>query len=85
MHRSYALSLGAIAMAMVLLRGALHRELAAEVAVESIMALVLFAVLGAIAGAIADYLVRDDLERQYRERVAWYCEQHEQRQAKKKK
>jgi hypothetical protein len=83
MHRSYALSLGAIAMALVLLRGAMNQELAVEVAVEAIMALGLFAGVGAIAGAIVDYLVRDDLERQYRRRVAWYCEQHEQRETKK--
>jgi membrane protein YqaA with SNARE-associated domain len=83
MHRSYALSLGAIAMALVLLRGAMHHELAAEVAVESIMALVLFAAVGAVAGAIVDYLVRDDVEKQYHRRVAWYCEQHEQREANK--
>lgn len=38
---------------------------------------------GAIAGAIVDYLVRDDVEKQYRRRVAWYCEQHKQREANK--
>jgi len=62
----------------------MYGELAAEVVVESMMALVVFAVLGGIAGAISDYLVREDLERQYRSRVAWYCEQHEQREAKNK-
>ena len=84
MHRSYALSLGSLAMALVAIRGAMRNELAAAVAVESIMALMIFAVVGAIAGAIVDYLVRDDLEKQYRRRVAWYCEQQEQRAAIKK-
>jgi len=84
MSRSYALSLGTIAMSLVLVRGALRREFVDEVAVESMIALVLFAVIGGLAGAIADYLVRDDLERQYRRRVAWYCEQHEQHEAKRK-
>jgi membrane protein YqaA with SNARE-associated domain len=83
MQRSYALSLGAIAMALVALRGAMRNELAAAVAVESIMALIVFAVVGAIAGAIVEYLIRDDLEKQYRRRVAWYCEQQEQRAASK--
>ena len=84
MHRSYALSLGSLAMAWVAIRGGMRNELAAAVAVESIMALMIFAVVGAVAGAIVDYLVRDDLEKQYRRRVAWYCEQQEQRAAIKK-
>jgi membrane protein YqaA with SNARE-associated domain len=84
MHRSFALSLGAIAMALVALRGAVRNELAAEVALEAILALVLFAIMGAFAGAIADYLIRDDLERQYRRKVAWYCEQQERHVAIKK-
>jgi hypothetical protein len=71
-------------MAVVALRGAVQRELAADVAVEAIMALGLFAILGGIAGAIADYLVRNDLETQYRRRVAWYCEQQERHEAIKK-
>jgi len=84
MHRSFALSLGAIAMALVSLRGAVRNELAAEVALEAIVALVLFAIVGAIAGAIAEYLIRDDVERKYRRKVAWYCEQQEQHTAAKK-
>jgi len=84
MHRSFALSLGAIAMALVSLRGAVRNELAAEVALEAILALGIFAIAGAVAGAIADYLIRDDLERQYRRKVAWYCEQQEQHAAAKK-
>ena len=55
MHRSYALSLGSVAMAMVAVRGAMRHELASEVAVEAIIALGAFAVLGGIAGAVADY------------------------------
>lgn len=71
-------------MAMVSIRGAMRGELASEVAVEAIIALGLFAILGGIAGAIADYLVRDDLETRYRQRVAWFCEQQERREAIKK-
>ena len=84
MHRSYALSLGSVAMAMVAVRGAMRHELASEVAVEAIIARGAFAVLGGIAGAVADYLVRNELEAQYRRRVAWYCEQQERREAIKK-
>ncbi len=71
-------------MSVVALRGAVQHELAADVAVEAIMALGLFAIFGGVAGAIADYLVRNDLESQYRRRVAWYCEQQEQHEASKK-
>ena len=71
-------------MALVAVRGAIRHELAENVAVEAVMALVLFAILGGIAGAIADYLVRNDLETQYRRRVAWYCEQQEQHETNKK-
>ena len=69
-------------MAMVAVRGAMRHELASEVAVEAIIALGAFAVLGGIAGAVADYLVRNELEAQYRRRVAWYCEQQERREGR---
>ena len=71
-------------MAVVALRGAIQHELASDVATEAIMALGLFAGFGGIAGAIADYLIRNDLETQYRRRVAWYCEQQERHEAIKK-
>ncbi len=84
MLRSYALSLGAIAMALVSIRGAMAGELAETVAIESVIALVVFAILGGIAGAVMDYLVRSNLEEQYRRRVAWYRQEREQRLAMKK-
>ncbi len=72
MLRSYAVSLGALAMGLVVLRGAIHGELAASVAMEAIVAMLVFACVGGVAGWIADYLVRDSLERMFRSRVDWY-------------
>ncbi|MDA8745615.1 hypothetical protein N9N28_13365 [Rubripirellula amarantea] len=61
-------------MAMVAIRGALHRELASEVAMEAMVAMFVFAMVGYVAGQIADYLVRDSLEQSFRARVHWYRE-----------
>ncbi|MGB7325554.1 MAG: hypothetical protein WBD31_11840 [Rubripirellula sp.] len=74
MSRSFAVSLGTLAMALVVLRGAIGGELAGRVACESIVALIIFAGVGYVAGWIADYLVRDALERNFRARVDWYRE-----------
>jgi hypothetical protein len=72
LSRSFAASLGALAMGLVVLRGAIHGELAANVAQEAIVALLLFACVGAVAGWICDYLVRQSLEGLFRKRVEWY-------------
>ncbi len=72
MSRTYAVSLGALAMGLVVLRGAICGELADEVALEAIFAMVVFAGVGAVAGWIADQLVRDSLESMFRSRVDWY-------------
>ena len=72
MIRSYALSLGALAMALVALRGAVRGELAGSVVTESIVALVVFVTVGLGAGWIADYLIRDSLEQMFRARIGWY-------------
>lgn len=72
MSRRYAVSLGALAMSLVVLRGAISGELAAAVAGEAIVAMVIFAAIGGVAGWIADYLVRDSLQILFRKRVDWY-------------
>ena len=72
MLRSFAVSLGALAMGLVVARGAIHGELAGSVAIEAIGAMLVFTCVGGIAGWIADYLVRDSLERMFRARVEWY-------------
>lgn len=80
MQRRYALALGSIAFALVLARGAVRGENISEVVCEAIIALVLFAAGGAVAGWVADYLLRQDIEARYRQRVAWYraaIEQHD--------
>lgn len=68
-------------MGLVILRGALHGELAVEVAQEAISTLIIFLGIGAITGAIADYLVRDTVESLYRQRVQWYRDEVADREA----
>jgi hypothetical protein len=70
--RSYAVSLGALAMGLVVFRGAIQGEPALGVAMEAIVAMFIFTCVGGIVGWIADYLVRDSLERTFRARVEWY-------------
>ncbi len=84
MHRRYALTLGAIAFAMVACRGAIGGEIVAVVIPEAIIALVMFAIMGGAAGAIADHLVRQDTEVRYRQRVAWYRSRLEKQSAERK-
>ena len=59
-------------MGLVVFRGAINGELAGTVSCEAIVALAVFACVGWLAGWIADYLVRDSLERMFRDRVDWY-------------
>ncbi|MCM2371493.1 hypothetical protein [Aporhodopirellula aestuarii] len=68
-------------MGIVILRGALHGQLAVEVAQEAIATLIIFLGIGAITGAIADYLVRDAVENLYRNRVQWYRDEVAKREA----
>ncbi len=74
MFRSFAASLGALAMGLVVLRGAILGEPAGNVALEAIAAMAVFAVIGGAAGWIADFLVRDAVEQAFRKRVDWYRE-----------
>lgn len=74
MIRTLAISIGSLAMGLVVLRGAIRGELAARVAEEAIITLIVFLGIGAIAGAITDYLIRDAVENLYRKRVQWYRE-----------
>ena len=64
-------------MATVILRGALAGEAAVDCLMWGISALIGFALLGGVAGMIMDYLVSQDLETQYRRRVAWFREEFE--------
>ncbi len=82
MHRSYALSLGALAMALVAIRGALNGDLALETVIKALMALIAYSILGMAAGAIMDYLIRQDVEDRYRRRVAWFWDRHQERSTK---
>ena len=59
-------------MFVVAARGAIWGQPITSVAKDAMVALLLFTVLGAIAGWIAEYLIRDSLERTFRNRVDWY-------------
>jgi hypothetical protein len=72
LRRDLAVSLGAVAMGLVVLRGAIHGELAAAVALEAIVSMIIFMGIGWVAGWICDYLVRDAVEAAFRTRVDWY-------------
>ncbi len=72
MTRTYAVSLGSLAMALVVLRGMFRGESADAVAIESIAMMIVFAIIGAFAGWIADHLIRDNVETLFRNRVDWY-------------
>ncbi len=72
MSRCYGLALGSLAMAIVMIRGAILGENADDVAIESIVALVVFILIGLVAGWIADHLIRDAVETGFRKRVDWY-------------
>ena len=72
MIRRISVSLGALAMGLVVIRGAINGELAGNVAIEAIAAMIVFMGIGWVAGWISDYLVRDSLERNFRARVQWY-------------
>ena len=82
MAGAFAASLGAIAMATVILRGALSGETAVDCITSSIGALVLFTGLGWLAGATMDYLVCQDLEQRYRRRLDSFRKEIESRDAK---
>jgi len=74
LFRSFAASLGALAMGLVALRGAVLGEPTGSVALEAITAMAVFAVVGGMVGWIADTLVRDAVEQAFRKRVEWYRE-----------
>lgn len=74
MQRSFAMSLGALALAIVTFRGALRGDLIIEVVPAGIAAMILFSAIGWVAGMVADYLVRDAVERNYRQRLSQYRE-----------
>lgn len=69
MAGAFAASLGAIAMATVILRGAFAGEAAVDCIYSSISALLIFGGCGWLAGATMEYLVRQDVEQQYRHRL----------------
>lgn len=83
MAGAFAASLGAIAMAVVILRGVFAGEAAVDCIISSIGALVTFTGLGWPAGASMDYLVRQDIEQQYRRRVDYFRKEVEARLAEK--
>ncbi|MEX0824954.1 MAG: hypothetical protein WD119_02245 [Pirellulaceae bacterium] len=74
MQRSFAVSLGALALAIVAFRGALRSDLIIDVVPSGMAAMIVFSAIGWIAGMIADHLVRDAVERNYRQRLSKYRE-----------
>lgn len=79
MAGAFAASLGAIAMAVVILRGVFAGEPAVDCIISSLGALVAFTGLGWLVGASMDYLVCQDVEQQYRRRVDYFRKEIEAR------
>jgi len=79
MAGAFAASLGAIAMAVVILRGVFAGESAVDCIISSLGALVAFTCLGWLVGAAMDYLVCQDVEQQYRRRVEHFRKEIEAR------
>ncbi|WP_164102931.1 hypothetical protein [Candidatus Laterigemmans baculatus] len=74
---AFGVSLGAIAMATVIFRGALGGESAVGVMASSLMTWAVFTALGYAGGAAMDILVRQDLEAQFRRRLSRFREEVE--------
>ncbi len=81
MHRSFAVVLGALALALVVLRGGLRGEVAADVLCEGMLAMMIFLGIGAIAGKIADHLLQHTVETQFRARVQWFQQEQQKLEA----
>ncbi|QDS95795.1 hypothetical protein FF011L_45960 [Roseimaritima multifibrata] len=85
MQSRFAVVLGAVALALVALRGGLRNEVPSDVLFEGLLAMLIFFVIGAVAGKIADYLVRQSVETQFRQRVAVFEEELQQTQQRDSK
>ena len=59
-------------MFVVAIRGAIDGQQIDSVAKDAMVALLLFTAMGAVASWIAEYLIRDSLERSFRNRVDWF-------------
>lgn len=77
MAGGFAVSLGAIAMATVIVRGAIAGDAAVGVIYASLVTLIVFSAIGWVAGAAMDVLVRQDLEEQFRRRLSRFREEVE--------
>lgn len=77
MSGPFAAALGSIAFATVLLRGVISGESPGSCIYSGLVWMGLFFVIGWIAGSIMDYLVRQDVEDQYRRRLQRFREEVE--------
>lgn len=83
MARSYAVSLGALALGMIALRGATGGELASEVLTKGLLGMIVFSGVGYVIGAIADSLVCQTVEQRFRQRLAEVIDYLDDRAAEK--
>jgi outer membrane lipoprotein SlyB len=74
MVRSFAVSLGSLAMAVTVIRGAIGSEVVSDVIFRSIGAMIAFAAIGAVAGWIVDTQIRESVRQRFQSRVDWYRE-----------
>ena len=72
MIRSLASAFGSLAMAVIVIRGAVSGAVASDVIGDAVVAMILFAIGGAAAGWVLDTLIRDSVRSRFQSRVDWY-------------
>lgn len=72
MIRPLAASFASLAMAVIVIRGAVESSYAGDVILNALVASVAFAMGGALVGWIMDYIIRENLRNDYTNRVQWY-------------
>lgn len=83
MARSYAVSLGALALSLIALRGAIIGDELSSVVEQGLVSMIVAIGVGYIIGAIADQLVCETVEIRFRQRLSEVIDQFAQIEADK--
>ncbi|QDV67269.1 hypothetical protein Poly24_09620 [Rosistilla carotiformis] len=83
MARSYAVSLGAIALGLIALRGAINSNDLSSVVTLGLIGMVVACGVGYIIGAIADQVICQTVEARFRQRLAEVIEHFNKMEADK--
>lgn len=83
MARLYAVSLGALALGLIALRGAISGDHVPHVVSQGLVSMVVFCGVGYVIGAIADQMVCQTVEVRFRQRLSEVIQHLEQIEADK--